>query len=243
MVKEPRALSDRIYPKVHDALTAMENKQLRLAQYPFKASDLLALFVDPEHHEALTKAYDLCEPSGHTQHLWVGREIAREYGGGAAYFRFMWHAINAAHAFYVPYRAGASKDFPAVVRTEAPDDLVHHWDQTADDMVGIKYRFSRVHKALSQLNRPDVCSTLPQLRYHWPCIVPLLRKAGFDAHADSVAEPNMRAGGIANISPATGALAAETNQTVAAHQLIDDIPTPGELPIPYEIPENTFKRS
>jgi hypothetical protein len=219
----------------------MENKQIALASQPFKPSELLLLFVDPEHHAACTEAYRLCEPTGRIQELYVKCEVPTEYGGGAAHIRFYWNGSDHPNMFYVPARAGAIMAFPATIRDEAPTELCARFWEVANDLITIHYRFGNVLRTLNLLNKPTVCPSLAALRYHWPCIVPILRDAKQTTLAESVEDVNSRAS-YANLTPELRKLVAETNQTVASHLLVEDLPTPDDPPIPYDLHAN-FKRS
>lgn len=236
MATKPTPIPSRRISDVHKTIAYMQSKQERLTKQPFTTSELLQLFVDPDHHSLLVDSYQLCEPTGREYELFVRREVVPEHGGGVAHIRFYWSGLSLSNGFYVPHRVGSSIDFPATVRPEAPAELVERFEQVADDLIGIRYRFDQVIKVLDVLNQPKVCRSLAQMRYHWPCIVTILRKANCHDLADSVSEPNARAGGEAVIPANTRRLLAETNRTITSHVLIDDIPdsdTP--LPIQYDL--------
>ena len=233
--KLPPPIPHKIKPNIDNALRRMEDLQLSLAKQPFKMSELLTLFVDPKHRDILTEAYRLCEPSGHVQELYVMCEVPTEYGGGVAHMRFSWHGIEQTEGFIVPHRAGSHPNLPATIRNEAPVELCSRFIEVAQEMIGVRYRFSLIRRTLASLNRPHICRTLAQLRYHWPCIVPLLRAASYNDLAQSVEEPDVQAGDRANLYPKLRAMLAPSNQALASHFLIEGTPEPAPSPVDYDL--------
>jgi len=239
MITKPKAINDKAAKKIHAVLDGMEQKHQRLAMQGFTAAELLRLFINPEHHHTLTHAYQLCEPSGHTQELYIRCEVPNEFGGKVAYLRFSWHGLDTPHAFYVPYRQGSSQDYAAEIQYEtAPPDLVRKFEQVRDELIAIAFEYANTHKMFRALNRNAVCATLAQMRYHWPCIVSLLQRAGFDEEADKVRTASSRAGDGAHIPPQLAPLLRATNETVARHAFIEDVPDPAKVPITYKLIEH-----
>lgn len=231
----PPPIPGKVLTVLGKAIDKMERRQERLAKQDFKISELLTLFVDPEHHSVCTEAYTLCEPTPRQQELFVKWEAAPEQGSGVHFVRFYWDYSNVPHGFYVPRRCGAHRDFPAPIRPEAPPELVARFKEVADDLVTIHAGFANVRWVLQQLVKPSVCRSLDQIRYHWPCIVPILREAKQNALADQVQDVNPRAH-YANLAPDLRRLLAPSNATIARHQLIADLPLPdGEPPVPYDV--------
>lgn len=241
MVARKPALSSKAAGKVKDAIGAMEAHQKKLSYQPFKASELLALFVNPDHHHVLTQAYHLCEPTGHVQELFVACEVPLELGGGKAHMRFRWHGLNTPHAFYVPYRVGSQVNYPAVVREDAPGELRERFEQVSQEMIRTAHDFAYVARTFAKLNKPGVCETLAQLRYHWPCILPILRRTIYDDMCDAVIDPSSRAGDMARIPRDLFAAVKATNEIVARFEMISDVPTPKISGIEYDLLD-TFRR-
>lgn len=241
--KAKQAFNGKIAAKIHDAIREMEAHQKLLAHQSFSASDLLQLFVDPQHHNVLMQAYELCEPSGQTQELYVRCEVPLEWGGGVAHVRFRWHAINVPHAFYVPHKGGMSTNYPARMQDGAPQELRDRFEQVSMDLMQVARNFALVQNTLTKLNKVGVCETPAQMRYHWPCIVTLLRRASgsYASLADNIENASMRAGDQANIPVAMRGPVKETNEIIARHMLLLDIPTPEKTGIEYELLEH-FKR-
>jgi len=240
MALPPRAFNSKLAQRVTQAVVSMEARQMKLLKEQFTGSDLLKLFVDPEHHYTLTMAYQLCEPSGHTQELFVKCEVPRELGGGVSHIRFHWYGGDTPNAFYVPYLAGAMPDHGATVRPEASEDLRQRFEQVSQDMIQASFNFATVLRVFRRLNRSQVCRTQAQMRYHWPCIVALMSKAGMDT--DHIAEPSTRAGDMVVIPRDVVPLLQFSNNVIARYALTADIPVPeAKLPIEYELREN-FKR-
>jgi hypothetical protein len=233
----PPPIPKKALGNVLKAIGRMESKQIALAMQSFKPSELMTLFVDPEHHYVLMEAYRLCEPSGHTTELFVRCEVPPEYGNKTASIRFWWNTSVAFEAFYVPFKEGGDATWPVSPRREAPPELVERFDQLATDWITTAYRFAQVRRTLALLNKPRVCRTLAQMRYYWPCIVMILRSAGHKDLADSIVDINPRADN-ANLSRDLWRLLAPSNQTVASHMLIEDVPAPPQPPVPYELHHN-----
>lgn len=228
---------------INATLSGMETLHQKLAKENFTAAELLDLFVDPAHHHTLTHAYQICEPSGQTQELFVRCEVPVEYGAGVVHMRFSWHGLDTPDGFYVPYRAGSTLMYACEIRYEdALADNIAKFERVRDDLIGIAYRHACVRRVFTALNRNAVCSTPAQMRYHWPCIVSLLRRSGNEEMAERLQNPSPRAGDGARIPKDLGPLLSATNDTVARHAFLVDIPTPPVPSIPYELREN-FKRS
>jgi hypothetical protein len=234
-------LKNKMLLAIMNAIDRMETKQVALAKQPFSMQDLLTLFIDPAMHEPLTYAYRVCEPSGHTQDLFVFRPLGPEHNAGSAYVRFYWHG-TIENGFYVPFDKGAQKRYPATIRDEAPAELVERFHQSAGDLVDIHYSFSLVRRALHGLNVPGVCPSIASLRYHWPCIVPLLNAARYSPMAEELIHHNVKEGDRARLSPTLRRLLGPSNQTVARHQLIDELEPPTQPPVAYEL-QHDFKQS
>lgn len=223
---------------VLNVIDRMESKQIALAKQAFTATDLLTLFIKPEHHDTLTKAYELCEPSGHTQDLFSVWMAKAEYGGALVHLRFHWHGSDVPSGFYVPFLCGAQMDHSAAIRPEAPEDLQDRLRQTVHDMIDIHWNFVLVRNVFERLNRASVCPSLEGMRYHWPCIVPILRDARYPDLADAISDVNSRAGDRVMLTPYLRKHVAQTNRTVANHQLVSDLPDPPAPPIAYELRHN-----
>jgi len=232
--KPQRVISKRIKPSLDVAINRMEHHQATLAKQPFTISDLLVMFVDPAYHTTLTEAYHLCEPTGRVEELYVKHPVPSEYGGGDVFMRFLWAGVTTPDAFYVPYKEGSTQSRPVVVRPDTPAELKAKFEQVADDLIGIHYRFAAVRVVLDQMNVQ--CRSLDQLAYYWPCIVPLLRDAKQSDLADALQTPNRMAAFNVKLTQGLRKLLAPTNQTVAAHQLIADVPIPdNKLPVEYNL--------
>lgn len=235
--KVPPPIPNKVITDVRSAIKRMEDKQLALAKQPFAFSELLALFIDPADHQALLRTYELCEPSGLTQELFYAYRQTPELGSDFVHLKFHWHG-TADGAFYVPLMSGGQRSSPATMREEAPDELRSRLRMVVNDLTAIHLRFYQVRWVLDRLNRASACRTLAALRYHWPCIVPILRSAGYSPLAESVAEPVLRAGDSASIPIEVRRKLADTNRTVASHMLIDDLPMPPPMPVSYELQHN-----
>lgn len=236
------AIAQKLHKRLINVVSHMRATEIALVKQDFKMPDLLTLFIDPAHHDVLQRAYTLSEPSGHTQELYYRVPIPAEWGGGEGYVRFHWHGLDHPKAFIMPYQTGSHLTRPAPVRPEAPAELKLRFEEVATDLLGVNYRFDQVDRTLRLLNNPEVCRSLPQVRYVWPCIVPLLRMAREPELADSVMSVNPKAAG-AQLTPALRRMLAATNQTVATHLLIADThDKPPEPSVPYEMFVN-FKRT
>jgi hypothetical protein len=135
---------------IKEVIRAMETKQIDLAKQSFTPAELLVLFVDPEHRDVLRRAWDIVEPAGTTQDLWVeidkplytlGESIGTR--SPTAYLRFRWHRHNVNGGFYVPHNQGSKKEKAIQPRDDAPQDLVERFLGTASELLDIHWRFSQ----------------------------------------------------------------------------------------------------
>lgn len=242
------ALSDKKVGSVRTAIIAMEDKQIKLAKQAFTIKDLLHLFVRPDIRQTLCDAYDLCEPSGRTEEMFVRADVPAPMlrpgmSSEVVFTIFKWHRSNSPTGFYVPKREGAGRDNPAPFAPDAPQDLIDRFTMVQSDLMDIHWRFSNALWVLSKLNQSKVCSTLPQMRYVWPCIHTLMRKAKHYDDADAIAEPSLRAGEQANIPLDLRPWLQPTNDTIMRATLLDDVEDAGvKLPIEYSM-SHSFPRN
>jgi hypothetical protein len=223
-------------------IEAMEDKQVALSSDHFTSAELLDLFIDPKDHHVLTEAWNLVEPSGSTQELYavVDRPAYANFNYTAdgtldstplpatMYLKFSWHKHNCADCFYVPYRQGARKDTAVRFRPEANRDLIDKFVTTCMDLCDVHWRFSQALMVFKRLNVPGVCRTPAQMRYVWPCLYRLCRKAGFDDLADEIEQADPRAGDKVRVPAYLYPMLRTTNETIAKTAFLDDIePGPG----------------
>lgn len=221
----------------------MEDKQVALAKQPFTLPELMELFVDKEHHAALRYVYDLIEPSGLTNNLYVATHMdpsVAQHATKNAAMKFNWWGKKAG-GFYVPHKAGTAEDKPAdLLKDQADPMLVERYMQVEAELLDIQCRFALCTHVLKTLNKFEVCKTLPQIRYVWPCITVLLSKASYDDDAKSLREPSIRAGDKANVPADIVKVLKETNDSIVRSLMLDDTPAPkaSDLPVQYELVEH-----
>lgn len=217
----------------------MEDKQARLAKEPFEAEDLLRLFVDPQDRAVLCRTWDLVEPAGTVQELYVRTDnpgYATSHSTSAFNFiKFHWTQSSLAKGFYVPYAVGSGVERPAELRQDAPKDVVQRFEAVTHTLTDIHWRFSRVKAVFQRLNQESVCRTPGAMRYVWPCIHTLANKAGLLAEAEATREPRERLGGNVWVPTSLINELKETNDTVLRAQFLDDVEPTGDVPIKYEM--------
>ena len=238
--REPQAaLSGSKRHSIIQHVNQLRVKQVRLASQPFTLDELMDLFVDESHHRELRYVYDLIEPSGITNHLWVAARVPihlAQHQTNPACMHFNWWGKQPS-GFYVPNREGSEEKYAVgVLRKQADPALVERYDQVEQDLLDIHSRFDMCERVINSLNDTSVCRTLPQMRYVWPAIVILLKKAGYEDDAASVAQPSARAGDKSNVPEWLGALLKETNDTIVRATMLDDVEMPeGNLPVEYSL--------
>lgn len=218
--------------KIENVLIDMEAHQFRLAQEPFTIEELKLLFVDPQDRDVLSRAWDLVEPSGTVQELYTTPNAALPFD---AHIIFSWHRFNTEKAFYVPHLAGSKASYPVSVRADAPAPLQDRFNGVYDQMVDVAYRFSQAIDVFKKLNDYTICKTPAQMRYVWPCLYTLVRKAGFPENAQLIAHPSERAGASVVVPPALLSRLKPTNDTVMRAMLVADITTNEKLPVHYRL--------
>ena len=228
--REPQAACSGA--KVHGIVRAINNlkqKQINMAKQKFDFHELLHLFVEPEHHEHLLYTYRVVEPSGAMCNLHVKADLSplmEDHADGPCYMKFTWWGKQAG-GFHVPNDRGADEGrWAYVLRGHADPAFVEKYVQVEQDLLDIQCRFSLVERVFRNLNKREVCATLPQIRYVWPAITVLLAKAGYKDDAASLAEPSLRAGDKVNVPDWLGKLLKETNDTVARALMLDDVSMP-----------------
>jgi len=150
--------------------------------------------------------------------------------------RFYWDNRTFPLAFLVPNDAGASED-KAVreVQPDVPAETGAKFARMFKDVVEVSYRFGLVAWVFNQLNRSDVCKTPQQMRYAWPCIVPLMAKAGYREDAAALAEPSARAGEKLVIPPHVHKHLKTSNDIVARAGFIEADQLPKDTRMTYRI--------
>jgi hypothetical protein len=243
--REPQAAcSGSKVASIVRAIGALQTKQVRLAKQKFELGELMHLFVEPEHHEHLTYTYRLVEPTGAMCNLHVKADVPphlEQHASGPCFMKFTWWGKQDG-GFHVPHDRGAEEGkWAYVLRQHAQADFVEKYVQVEQDLLDIQCRFALVERVFRNLNSRNVCATLPQMRYVWPCITVLLAKAGFHEDAKAVAEPSLRAGDKTNVPDWLSKLLKETNDTVVRSLMLDDVPMPNEPDKPSYDLHDTFK--
>lgn len=214
--KHPKAAN--IERAIHD----IAQMQFKMHKYDFTANDLLRLFVAPDYREVLTNAYKIAPPRGFVSELYVTLPVVSDYGVEKGRLRFSWDCRSHRDGFTVPTDEGASPDTPVLeLQADCPEELRKTFMRTFNDMVDIAYRFGMCKWVFQQLNKPTVCKTPPQLRYYWPAVLPLMRKAGFREEADAMNEASPRAGQAVRLPQDVAPYLKETNETLARAHFID----------------------
>lgn len=218
---------------IERAINAMRDKQVVMAKQSFTVEELMHLFVDPKHHEHLVYTYALTEPTGRMTKLHVRVDLPAEMipftdRPDDCFFRFKWHGSEHKPGFHTPHKEGAEDDYPAQLQPTAPPQYVEKYRQVERDLLDIQFRFAMVYKVFRGLNEPKHCKTLPQIRYVWPCIQILLKKAGYSEDAKALAEPSLRAGEKVALPPKLSSLLKDTNDTIVRAMMLDDVPTPSD---------------
>jgi hypothetical protein len=229
--------------QIRRAVYKLQAKQIELSMQPFDADDLLKLFVEPEHRKTLVKAWSLVEPAGTTQELNViveRPEYAFEENNGRLLMVFNWHRLNCENGFYVPHLAGAKAETAVHVRRDAPRELLDRFALVCQDLIDVHWRFAQVLKTFDRLNKPGVCATPAQMRYVWPCIHTLCRLAGYEALANEIATPSVRAGDKVRVPLDTMPLLHPTNDTIARAMFLQGVEPSVKPPIHYVF-QNDFK--
>lgn len=212
----PVALNGSKKRQVYAAITQLEEQQRRLATINLTGPELMELFVDPNHHEPLRRAYQICEPTGNSYELYTEIVTAPVHGSQRVWMKWQWNGGANPDGFYVPYAMGSDDDRHAnLLEGIARPGLVERYKQMRDDLIDLHFRFAQVKYVLNKLNDSNVCSTLPQMRYVWPAIVPLLRKGGFKEDADAIATASPRAGDGARVPGHLQVLLKGTSDTVS----------------------------
>jgi hypothetical protein len=239
---EPVAFSHKKAQGIRSAIEKMETQQIKFAKQPFEPSELLELFIYPPYRKTLVDAYKLCEPSGATMDMYISVPLPIAMASPSKpRVHFQWHHHNCKDGFYVPFKVGSHRDKPAFVRDDAPEHLKERFNQVCEDMIDIHWRFSQCLSVFYQLNKTKVCKTPAQMRYVWPCIYTLLKKAGFDDEADMVSEPSARAGDAVTVPNELAPLLKPTNDTILRALLLDDMQPNDKLPVGYSL-DHSFSR-
>ena len=231
------------------AIQRMRDKQVNLAKQPFTLPELMEMFIKPEHREHLMYAYKHVEPSGITSTLYVKVDVPPEHAqyltrhrdNDGCFMKFSWYGRQE-DGFYVPEQEGSEERWAITSRYSgtASPELLAKYDQVVSDLIDIQSRFALCERVFRNLNNPEYCKTLPQMRYVWPAIQILLKRAGFNEDAKAIAEASARAGDKVSIPPWLGNLLKETNDTIVRALMLDDMQDPGDdtLPVNYYLSDS-----
>ena len=226
------------------AITDLAAMQYKLHKVDFTPEELLQLFIPPEQHALLLESYRLAAPRGFVSELYLTLppKDAALMGVQVASMKFDWDNRRHPDAWLVPNNHGASASMSIrTLQPACPPQLRETFLRMFNDMVAIAYRFGMCRWVYESLNNPKVCSNAAKLRYYWPCILPLLRKAGQPELASELAEPNVRAGEQVILPPDIRPYLKETNTTLARAHFIeaDQVPI-GNIKMSCQLREVQF---
>ena len=241
--EKEQAFKSNVSQGVIRAIHHFAQMQYKLYKHDFQPSELLRLFVAPERRELLHDSYEIAAPRGFISELYVQLPVDTSYGVPHVDLRFQWSSRDVPDAFLVPNDMGASVIRPVPgLQPDCPDELRKLFMRTFNDMVDIAFKFGQCVWVYEQLNNPNVCRTPAQLRYYWPAILPLLRKAGYHIMAQPIAEPNARAGASVNLPHDVAAVLKETNETLArAHFIEPEQANAKKFKLNYELMQVLFR--
>jgi hypothetical protein len=219
--------------EIREVVRDMRSKQIELTKEEFTAEELLDLFVHPDHQELMRQSYALVEPSGNMVDLYTHHPVADEYGKSSGYVRFRWHHRTLNDGFYVPHKKGAEERYKVTVNGNAKPENIAKFSRVWDGLMDVEWRFAMVERVFASLN--GLLTTPGQMFYVWPCIMPLLRKAGMAEEAAKL-ERLTRAPVVA-LPDGVRSMLKETNDIVSAAFMLEDIAKPNNnsWPISYDI--------
>jgi len=236
--KPTTAFSAKTMKDLRNAVRAMAQLQFNRVRQPVSIATLRQLFVPAELRDLLTNAYAKAAPIGSVFDLYVGHDTPFGRGGNQAKFRFKWDFGSVRDGFFVPHGFGNRELAPVVhYQSDADPYLRTEFDTLLTNLCDLSWRFGMVMHVLNKLN--DANRTPAQLRFVWPAIVPLLRRAGFHADAEDIAEPSWRAGDSAKVPSELADYVKPAGDMVARATLVESKPL-AAMNVRYEMSVTTF---
>jgi len=236
----PPPMSSAFMSAIQRKINQLAAVQYQMAKQRFDANDLAMLFVPADLRKVLQEAFRLAAPRGVVYELYWSTPMPEDRGVPESNFmiKFNWER-QLSDGFFAPHNFGGTWSEPATgVQEDCPPELRERWEQTVQDMIDISYKLGMVRYALTTLNDPQYCKTLPGMRYYLPFLVPLIEHIGYKDIADELRVPNPRAAGAVVIPPQVSQFLQPANATVASALMLSEAQPPannGPLPVAYTI--------
>lgn len=233
----PRAFKSNVQASIEKTIPAIAIDLFNMAKRKFTAAELLDLFIEPSLRAPLTTAFSVAEGCGVHHELFVSLErwsTDRFTARGQLYFQFTYSGTP--DGFFVPFRLGGRPNNPLHrCRTDADADLIDKFNDMVERVVRISYEWGLVLQVFKALNQPGFCATPHQLRYIWPSILPILKRAGQSDLVKELQHESARAGDKARAPAFIQPHLRETYDIVTRSILMLGDETPGDGAGPIQV--------